>query len=70
VTQLKFIAILERVRQVGGQTLSVEEGAIGTADVLDQVRGTALMDLAMMTGDASLQSSIRAEVQVRENAVG
>jgi len=27
------------------------------------------MDLAMMTGDPPLESSIRAEVQVREDAV-
>jgi hypothetical protein len=56
------------MRQIRRQALSVEKRAVSTADVLDQVGGVPLMDLAVMAGDTTPNSSIRCEVQVREGA--
>lgn len=66
--QLKFVPVFQHVRQVWGQALPISEGAVGAADVLDQVGLAPLVDPAVAAGDATREPAIRGEVHIRKDA--
>ena len=67
--QLKLVPIFDHVKQVRGQTLPIYKGAVGAADVLDQVNGASPVDLAVTARDAIRELYAGAKVQIWEHVV-